>query len=142
MGWIKYLEDNISIYNDCMYLKECIREYTPVQQQQPVKWQAVIKRINECKAKNNNKVIRHTASSSVRTKQGGLELKIPAVPEKHQYASFSLTVGGGVIMCATQRQKQTGDMHRLPYNSELHPKSLTFGVQFRSLCFKRGFCLM
>lgn len=33
MGWIKYLEDNISIYNDCMYLKECIMEYTPVQQQ-------------------------------------------------------------------------------------------------------------
>lgn len=51
MGWAKYLEDNISIYNDRMYLKECIREYTLAQQ--PVKRQAAFKPINVCQAKNN-----------------------------------------------------------------------------------------
>lgn len=79
MGWAKYLEDNISIYNDRMYLKEYIGEYTPVQQ--PVKRQAVIRPINVCKAKND-KAANHIAQSAVRTKRCGLELKFPNVLEK------------------------------------------------------------
>lgn len=80
MGWAKYLEDNISIYNDRMYLKECIREYSPIQQ--PVKRQSAFKPINECKAKKNNKAASRIATPSVRTKRCGLELKFPTVPEK------------------------------------------------------------
>lgn len=76
MGWAKYLEDNISICNDRMYLRECVIEYAPVQQ--PVKRQAVIKPLNEGKAKKNIKA----ASTAVRTKRCGLELKFPAAPEK------------------------------------------------------------
>ena len=79
MGWAKYLEDNISIYNDRMYLKECIVEYTPVQQ--PVKRQAVAKPINVCKAKNNKDASRIT-QPAVRTRRCGLELKFPVAPEK------------------------------------------------------------
>lgn len=79
MGWAKYLEDNISIYNDRMYLKECISEYTPVQQ--PVKRQVAFKPINVCQAKNN-KVANRIANPAVRTKRCGLELKFPAAPEK------------------------------------------------------------
>ena len=79
MGWAKYLEDNISIYNDRMYLKECIREYTPAQQ--PVKRQAAFKPINVCQAKNN-KVASRIVNPAVRTKRCGLELKFPATPEK------------------------------------------------------------
>lgn len=81
MGWAKYLEDDISIYDNRMYLRNCTVKSLDAYEPRFVVTQM---HVTGDSAASHNAIQKNVedSGSGTRAKRIGLELKFPAHPEK------------------------------------------------------------
>lgn len=81
MGWAKYLEDDMSIYNNRMYLRNCSVKRLEVSEPRAatIKMQVMDNVAEACKVIQSSEV---DLGAKTRAKRSGLELRFPACPEK------------------------------------------------------------